>query len=97
MEVKTKSGFKFDLDERILDDWRVIRALGRADKAPKPEDRLAGIVDLVSLIFGSDEDRLIEHLQSKNDGYVPTEALKEEILSVFTRAKAAKNSQASQA
>lgn len=97
MKITTKSGFKLDLDERILDDWRVIRAMGKADNVSNPEDVIAGVVDLVSLIFGKDEDRLIEYIQSKNDGFVPMEVLKEELLSVFERARTIKNSRSSQA
>lgn len=97
MKVTTKSGFKFDVDERILEDWRVVKAMGKADNSADPEGVLAGTIELVSLIFGADEQRLVEHIQKKNDGYAPTSALKEELLSVFTRVKALKNSQSSQA
>ena len=97
MKVTTKSGFKFELDERIIDDWRVIKAMGRADNRDDPEGMLAGTIELVSMIFGKDEPRLMEHIMKHNDGYVPMAAMKEELLSTFTRVKALKNSQASQA
>ena len=92
MKVTTKSGFKFELDERIIDDWRVVKAIGRADNKDNPEEMLAGSIELVSLIFGKDEERLVQHIQANNDGFAPMEELKAELLSVFTRIKALKNS-----
>ena len=96
MKITTKSGFKFDFDERIIQDWRVIKAMGRADNTDDPEEMLAGSVELVSLIFGKDEKKLIEHIQAKNDGFAPVDVIKDELLSVFNKAKL-KNSQSSQA
>ena len=96
MKISTKSGFKFELDERILDDWRVVKAMGRADNSEDPEEMLAGTIELVSMIFGKDEQRLMEHIMKHNDGYVPMKAMKEELVSTFTRAKSLKNSQTSQ-
>lgn len=97
MKITTKSGFKFDLDERIIDDWRVVKAMGRADDTENPTEMLAGTIELVSLIFGKDENRLVEHIRKKNDGYAPMEALKDELLSVFEKVKTIKNSQSSRA
>lgn len=97
MKISTKTGFKFELDERIIDDWRVVKAMGRADNTDDPTEMLAGTIELVGLIFGKDEERLVTHIMKKNDGYAPMEALKDELLSVFDKAKSVKNSQSSQA
>lgn len=97
MKITTKTGFKFELDERIIDDWRVIKAMGRADNTENPTEMFAGTIELVGLIFGKDENRLVEHIQKKNDGYAPVEALKDELLSVFEKAQSVKNSRSSQA
>lgn len=96
MKVSTKSGFKFELDERIMTDWRVVKAMGKAD-SDNPEDMLTGSIELVSLIFGPDEEKLIEHIKAKNDGYAPVDAIKTELLDVITKVKAGKNSRSSQA
>lgn len=97
MKVTTKSGFKFEVDERIITDWRVIESMGMADNADDPEEMIAGLRKLVGLVFGKDKDRLIEHLQSKNDGFAPVDAIKDELLSVFEKVKSLKNSKSSQA
>ena len=96
MKITTKGGFKFELDDRITDDWRVLRAISKADNSSNPEEMIAGTVELVSLIFGKDENRLIEHIKAKNDGFVPMSVLKDELLSTLTRANSLKKSQSSQ-
>ena len=97
MKITTKSGFRFEFDERIVDDWRVLKAIGRADNKENADEMISGSVELVGLIFGKDEQRLIEHIQAKNDGYAPVEALKDELTDVFAKVKAVKNSQSSRA
>lgn len=92
MKIKTKSGFKFELDERVLNDYRLVRAIARADDKNNPHNVLGGLVDLVSLIFRKDEQRLMEHIAEKNDGFVDQERIKEEIADVFSQVKALKNS-----
>ena len=97
MKITTKSGFKFDFDERMADDWRVLKAIGMADNKENPDEMIAGSIELVTLIFGKDEKRLIEHIRAKNDGFAPIEALKAELTDVFMKARALKNSKSSQA
>ena len=96
MKGKTKSGFKFDFDERILNDWRFVKAIAKADNTSNPSAMLAGTVELVSLIFGDKEDALMEHIASKNDGYVPQDAIKDEIIDIIEQGKDLKNSSSSE-
>lgn len=96
MKIKTKSGFKTDLDERIIDDWRFMKAIAKADNMDKPSDALAGTVELVSMVFGENEEALMEHIASKNDGFVPQEKIKEEVLNVIEQVRNAKNSSSSE-
>lgn len=95
MNVTTKSGFKFKVDERIVTDWRVIEAMAMADNADNPEEMITGCRELVSLVFGDDKNRLIEHIKKKNDGFVPMDAIKSELLSVFEKVNSLKNSKSS--
>lgn len=97
MKITTKSGFKFDFDERMVNDWRVVKAIARSENKDDHGEMVAGTADLVSLIFGADEKRLIDHIMKKNDGYAPVEALREELFDVFNKVNAAKKSQSSQA
>ena len=96
MKGKTKSGFKFDFDERILNDWRFLKAVAKADNNSDPSGMLAGTVELVSMIFGDKEDELMKHIASKNDGYVPQDAIKDELLDIIQQGQILKNSSSSE-
>ena len=96
MKGKTKSGFKFEFDERILNDWRFLKAVAKADDSSNPSGMLAGTVELVSMIFGDNEQALMDHIASKNDGYVPQDAIKEELLDIIEQGKDLKNSSSSE-
>ena len=96
MKGKTKSGFKFDIDERILDDWAFIKAIAKADDSENPSAMLAGTVELVSLMFGKNEKALMDHIRAHHDGFAPQEAVKDEILDVIEQSKNLKNSSSSE-
>lgn len=95
MKVKTESGFKFELDERILSDYRIIEALKMGDNSADANEMIEGTVDLVNLIFGADKPALMEHIKKLNDGFVPIEAMRQELNDVFEGVKELKNSESS--
>ena len=96
MKGKTRSGFKFEFDERILNDWRFLKAVAKADDSSNPSGMLAGTVELVSMIFGDKEQALMDHIASKNDGYVPQDAIKDELLDIIEQGRDLKNSSSSE-
>lgn len=95
IKVKTLSGIKIDIDEKLFNDWRFIKAMQKAD-SKDPSEMINGTVELVSLIFGNQEDKLMEAISKKNGGYIPQEAIKDELVNVITQVKELKNSQSSQ-
>jgi len=88
---KTKTGFKFKIDERIGTDWRVITAISLAEHGNDSE-KIKGTTDLVHMMLGDDEPRFLEHIASKNDGFVPISAVVEELVSILGSLNATKNS-----
>lgn len=63
---KTQSGFKYEIDERVLDDMELIDAMA----ASQGEDPMQ-ISTVVVKIFGPDQrKRLYDHVRSE-DGRVP--------------------------
>lgn len=83
MQGKTKTGFEFEVDDRILSDWRFTMALTKCQNG-KGIDQLAGAQDMVSLMLGEDGlDRMMKHIAGLNDGYVPAEAVMAEIRDIF--------------
>lgn len=93
-KINTINGKKVDIDERVFDDWRFMKALNKAD-SDNGSEMIAGTVELVSLIFGKAEDTVMEAIAKKHNGYIPQEAVKDEILNAIDQIKALKNSQSS--
>lgn len=90
VEGKTRSGFKFKVDERIGKDWRVISAISLAESEDATE-QIKGTTDLVKLVVGSNEKKLIEHIAKKNDGYVPVSAITDELVDILMTVNETKN------
>lgn len=91
IEGKTKTGFKFKIDERIISDLRVFEQITILQNG-NPSEIMAATVTLVELIFGKDKKKLEEHIAKKNDGYVPIEVVTQELLDVLTSNQQLKNS-----
>lgn len=90
IEGKTKSGFKFKIDERIKKDWRLIKAItdSRSDDA---NVKLKAVVTMITLVLGDQEELLMQHIMKKNDGYVPFEIMQSEITEIIQSIPDSKN------
>ena len=92
---KTKSGYKYAIDERKLDEWGVLKAI--ADMTSGDDRRMIrGTVNFVETVIGEDEKNLVEFVKSKNEGYCPQEAMQEIVNEIIESVKEVKNSQSSQ-
>lgn len=90
IEGKTRTGFKFKVDERVGQDWRILSAISMAESS-NPTEQVKGTTDLVKLILGNDEQKLIDHIAKKNEGFVPVAAVTNEIVDILTSTKTTKN------
>lgn len=92
MKVTTSSGFKCDVNERVLEDWRFVRAIAKSTSEDANE-KLRGAIDIVSLILGDNEEAFYKHLSSKDpDGIVSESAVTDDLVSIIDKIKALKNS-----
>lgn len=91
IEGKTKSGFRFKIDERILSDWRLVDAIGLSESDDASE-QIRGVRNLVQLVLGDQTDALKKHLADNNDGFVPMEKMTDIITEIITTSKELKNS-----
>lgn len=94
IEGKTKSGFKFNIDERILDDWRVIEAIALSESSD-PSEQIQGARQVADLILGKDKQKLIDFIAKKNNGFVPATAMISNLVEIITESKDLKNSPSS--
>ena len=88
---KTKSGFKYEIDERVINDWRLLKYIAMSESSD-PSEQIKGASNLVSLLLGNQEQALMEHLSKENDGYVPAVAVTEAITDIITSVNELKNS-----
>ena len=95
MKGTTKSGFKFNIDERIIEDWRLIDAIAMAE-SDDPGEQVRGTKAVTDLLLGKDKASLIKFIQDKNDGFVPATEMTNVIAEIITTVRELKNSQSSQ-
>lgn len=91
----TSSGFKYEIDENILSDWRVVKKLSQLTKleGESNDDAMAFILimsDIEEIIFKDKGEAFEKHILKNNNGIVaPTVALSElfEILKSNSKTK----------
>lgn len=82
---KTKSGFKFELEDHILDNMELLDAIVEADKNP------AMIPSIVTMVLGKDgKKRLYDHLRTEK-GNVPIMSVATEVIEIFNCNQQGKN------
>lgn len=86
MQGTTKSGYKFDIDNRILKDWRFVSALTRCRQSKTEMEKLDGIMEMTRLLFGDKFEEYLAFIASKNDGYCPAEVIMTEVSEIFESA-----------
>ena len=91
---KTKTGFEYSIDERIVKDYRYVRALAKLNKGDSAEKFIA-FDQISTLMLGDKVDDLITHVETLHDGYAPIEAIGAEVTEII-EALTPKNSISSQ-
>jgi hypothetical protein len=92
---KTKSGFKFSIDERVMDDWRLLKSIALSESSD-PSEQIKGASNLVTLLLGDQEPAMMEFIAKKNKGFVPATAVTEMVTEILTSVKELKNSSSSE-
>ena len=76
-KMQTSTGFKFKVDEGVLDDMELLDAISEL------EDNPLKITRVVTLLLGEKQKKaLYDHVRNDN-GRVPAEALSKEIVEIF--------------
>ena len=91
IEGKTKNGFKFKIDERVMDDWRLLKYIA-ASESSDPSEQIRGASSLVTLLLGDQEPAMMEYVAKKNKGFIPATAVTEMVTEILTSVKDLKNS-----
>lgn len=82
---KTKSGFEFELDGDVLDDYELLENLNEVDKG-----NMGKVVDVVDILLGQEQkERLKEHL--RENGRVSAAKIMDEIAYILENVQEVKN------
>lgn len=86
VEGKTKSGFKFKINENILNDWDFVTL---SDTLQQGKATMKEVNALFEMVLGSDGmEKLKEHIRKKYDGIVDAIAMKDEFAEIIASTKA---------
>ncbi len=83
MKGKTKSGFKYNVNENIRTDWRFVKALADADSEDASK-QLSGATRMVNLLLGDEGEAKLEAHVAQEDGVVPIERVMDEVREIIT-------------
>lgn len=83
---KTSSGFAFELDDDVLDDYDLLEDLQKVDEGDN--SRIIKVVD--TLLGEKQKERLKDHVRSEK-GRVSAKRLLEEVSEIFQSSNAGKN------
>ena len=92
------NGFKYEVDERILNDFRLVDAIALSESNDNAE-KLRGLTDYCKLIIGdANMKKLQKMLKKENGGFIPQEAIYEAASEIMEAMKenAGKKSNSSQ-
>lgn len=83
----TKSGFKFEIQEEVFDDYELLETLVDADNG----DNMAIFKAIDMILDGAQKNKLKEHVRNEN-GRVPARAMVQELMEIMEASNAGKNS-----
>lgn len=90
MKVTTKSGFKCEINDKCLNDWRFAKAVARSH-SDDDNVRMNAAVDMVALILRDNEEAYYDYVAEHNDGIVDETIVTDDLVSIIDQVKALKN------
>ena len=84
---ETKSGFKFEISERRLNNYELLELIGEVD-----EGQGQVFPKVVKLLFGDEQAKAFTDHLREEDGIVPNDKMADEIKSVFESVNGLKKS-----
>lgn len=86
VEGKTQSGFEFQINEKIFNDWDFVTL---ADALRNGQATMKEINELFVMVLGADGfDNLKKHIREANDGIVDAEVMEAEFAEIIQSTKA---------
>ena len=92
VEGKTKSGFNYKYDERILNDYGLLEAIGDFDASSQKIEQVTALKRIIDYLLGDNREAFLEHIAKQNDGFRPLDVMQAEILEIINSSQQVKNS-----
>ena len=86
----TKSGFRYSVDENILDSWQFVEVLRDVQQKDQVK-AAAAVVDLIRLVLGEEQTQRLAKYLTKDGKYVSTETMLKEYKEIVGRVRNSKN------
>lgn len=81
MKVETSTGFKCEIDENVLKQYRFVKTVTRIENDGN------AVFDMINMLLGDNEERLHEHLYKKLGRYPELEEVASEINDILIKLK----------
>ena len=85
-KVKTSSGFECEIDEKNLDDMRLLDLVAEVSNGDTTK-----LPVIISKVLGGEKEKLYKHIEDEH-GRVPVEKASDEITEIFRKINMGKNS-----
>lgn len=83
---KTESGFEFELEEEVLDDWELLECFRNIDKGEAEY-----IIDAAKILLGEEQYEKLKIFMKEKHGRVKSSLMAVEIANIFSSTKEGKN------
>lgn len=78
---KTRTGFEYQVNEKILRDWRIVKLMAKVRTGGDDGD--IAFFELIEKFFGAEqEERLTAHCEDE-DGIADLDKMRDELMDVF--------------
>lgn len=96
LEGRTSTGYEFSIDDSVLKDWRLVRNLAKLESLEESSEAIEidfiNVMAEVECIMFKDKGKALEkHIQSLNDGTIPTDVLLKELIEILKSNTQTKN------
>ena len=80
---KTSSGFEYEVNEKVRNNWLFVRAVAKAESAPTEEEKLIALVETVHLLLGEEGENQLCQFLVDDEGIVPSDRLIGEVREII--------------
>ena len=82
----TSTGFKFEIEDDVLDDWNILKYLKKID-----EGEIEYIIDVVPLLLVKEQEEKLEKHSKELEGRIRMTSMAKEISEIMESGKDLKN------